>query len=270
MGAEQSRAASALAAARAGGAVAEDEFRSAVTVETKANKNDVVTWIDRAAQEVVIDRIRDRFPTEHIVAEESTDRIADGPDMQDSGTVWIVDPIDGTANYVRGMRVWATSVAVVRDGSPIAAATVLPAMGDEYRSDGDTAMRNGERATVSDRADPETFAVAVLGWGPQADRSTYTALSGTIIERFGDFRRLGSMQTALAMIASGELDGAITNRPPTPWDSIAGAHLIDRAGGTVTDLDGPPWRYGRGVLVASNGNSHEALIEAARAALDAR
>jgi myo-inositol-1(or 4)-monophosphatase len=73
------------------------------------------------------------------------------------------------------------------------------------------------------------------------------------------------MQTALAFVASGELDAAITTRRPSPWDSIAGAHLIERAGGTVTDLDGEPWRHdGRG-LVASNGAAHGEVLAAARA-----
>jgi myo-inositol-1(or 4)-monophosphatase len=75
------------------------------------------------------------------------------------------------------------------------------------------------------------------------------------------------MQAALAFVASGKLDAAITTRRPSPWDSIAGAHLIDRAGGRVTDAGGRPWRHDSGALVASNGHAHGAVLDAARRCL---
>lgn len=248
-------------AARSGGEVAMENFRTTVTVETKANKNDLVTSADQTAQRAAIERIRSAYPEDPIVAEEDDGRTT----LPESGPVWVIDPIDGTANYVRGLRIWTTSVAAVEDGTPVGAATVMPAMEDVYTASREECGLNGHGMAVGDCDDPETFVVAVLGWGPTADRTDYVALSTTVIERFGDMRRLGSMQAALAFVASGQLDAAITTSRPNPWDSIAGAHLIECAGGTVTDADGRPWRHDSPTLVASNGEAHGAVLDAARA-----
>lgn len=254
------RADVAASAARAGAEEAYRAFRAPVDVETKANKNDLVTETDRSAQRTVIQRVRAAYPDEPIVAEED-----DAPThVPASGPVWVIDPIDGTANYVRGIRIWATSVAAVLDGETVGAATVTPAMDDEYTADRSRGYRNDASLAVSERDDPETFTVAVLGWGPEGDRAEYATLATTVIERFGDLRRFGSMQTALAFVASGELDAAVTTRRPAPWDSIAGAHLVERAGGTVTDADGDRWRHDSEAMVVSNGRDHEAVLEAAR------
>ncbi len=259
------RASVAATAARAGARRANEQFRSALEVETKDGKNDLVTDADRAAQRAVTDRLHSRYPDEPVVGEEDDERSA----VPESGPAWVVDPIDGTANFVRGMRLWTTSVAAIEDGRPVGAATVLPAVGDAYLSTPERATRNGEPIAVGDRPDPETFAVAVLGFGPGADRSAYATLASTAIERFGDVRRLGSMQTALAFVASGEVDAAVTTRRSRPWDTIAGVHLIERAGGRVTDLEGEDWRHDSTALVASNGRAHEAVLEVARESRDA-
>jgi myo-inositol-1(or 4)-monophosphatase len=261
----EDRASVAATAARAGGRRANEQFRTVLEVETKADKNDLVTDADRAAQRAVRDRIHARYPDEPIVGEEDDEQSA----VPGSGPAWVVDPIDGTANFVWGMRLWTTSVAALEDGRPVGAATVLPAVEDAYLSTPGRATRNGERIAVSNRRDPETFAVGVLGFGPGADRSEYATLTSRSIERFGDVRRLGSMQTALAFVASGELDAAITTRRSEAWDSIAGVHLIERAGGRVTDLEGEAWRHDSTSLVASNGRAHEALFEVARESKDA-
>lgn len=256
------RASTAITAARSGGSEALDRFRSEQDVMTKTTKNDLVTAADLAAQQATEDVLEAHFPNEPVVGEEG-----DGPKtIPDSGPAWVIDPIDGTANFVRETRLWTIAVAAVRDGEPIGAASILPAMEDAYTADSDRTARNGEPVSVSERTDPETFAVAVLGWGgTDVDhRPGYVELSRAVIQRFGDMRRFGSMQAALAFVASGELDAAITSRQPTPWDSIAGAHLIEAAGGTVTDTDGERWRHDSGQLVASNGLAHDTVLDAAR------
>ncbi len=239
-----------------------DRFREVQSIETKTTKNDLVTEADLAAQRAVEEVLAAHFPDEPVVGEEADAQKR----VPASGPAWVVDPIDGTANFVRGTRLWTTAVATVRDGEPIAAAAILPAMGDSYTAGSDGMARNDEPVSVSDRTDPETFAVAVLGWGgTDVDhRPGYVDLSRAVIQRFGDMRRFGSMQAALAFVASGELDAAITSRQPTPWDSIAGAHLIEAAGGTVTDIDGERWRHDSGQLVASNGLAHDTVLAAAR------
>ncbi len=262
------RAALAERAARAGGAVARQQFRDELAVETKADKNDLVTDADRETQRQVVATIHEAFPDDPFVCEEAATPPgvpSDAFEMRDavpaSGTAWVVDPIDGTANYVREFQFWATSVATLADGEPVGVATYLPAIGDLYAAGPESVTRDGEPISVSDRTDPETFAVGLLGWWPSTRDEAYATLLGTAGDRFGDLRRLGSMQGTLALVAAGSLDAAFMPARPHPWDAIAGVHLIRQAGGTVTDIHGDPWQHDSQGLVVSNGTAHDAVCD---------
>jgi len=257
----QTRAEAALRAARAGATVAEEGFRGDLEVELKGDKTDVVTAADREAQRTVIGSIRDAYPDDAVVGEEEDALKA----VPEEGPTWVVDPIDGTNNFVRGTRTWTTSVAAVRDGEPVAAANVAPALGDTYAVGGGGPTRNGEPVSVTDRADPETCTVCPTFWWAFDRRDEYAAACREAVERFGDIRRVGSAQLTLSMVAAGELDGAFTNLHTNPWDTVAGVHMVRAAGGTVTDLHGERWRHDSEGLVASNGGVHEELLAATRA-----
>ncbi|QSG10265.1 Archaeal fructose-1,6-bisphosphatase or related enzyme of inositol monophosphatase family [Halapricum desulfuricans] len=249
-------------AAEAGATTAVDLFRTDLPVERKAGKTDYVTRADRRTQQRIVSTIRESDPEGMIVGEENDART----DVPQKGRAWVIDPIDGTNNYVRGMRHWATSVAVVEDGEPIAAANVLPAVGDTYVAERDGVRRNGESVSVSGRTDLETFTVAPTVWWDFDRRDEYAAAAEGIVTRFGDLVRLKSVQVALALVAAGSIEGAITNVRPNPWDSIAGVHLVERAGGRVTDIDGEDWHHDSHGLVASNGRDHGAMLAVAREA----
>ena len=246
-------------AAQAGADVAAASFRRPLEVETKAGPTDLVTEVDRNAQEAVVSVIRNADPDGVVVAEEDD---LDG-EVPDEGTAWVVDPVDGTRNYVAGSRLWATSVATVVDGETVAAATLMPAYGDEYALGPERVTRNGGPVGPSDRDDPATFTVSPLGV-PRGDRNEFAGLCDVLLHRTGDLRRLGCAQAALAMVASGELDAVVATRPLDPWDSVAGVAMVQRAGGMVTDALGDPWHPHAEGLVASNGNAHDALVDAAR------
>jgi len=255
------RAAVAERAAMAGGAVAEASFRGEFEVETKDGDTDYVTETDRAAQETVVEHVREAYPDDVVVGEEEGAR----SQVPESGPAWVVDPIDGTNNYVRGIRWYATSVAAVEDGEPVAAANDLPSVGDTYRADGEVATRNGDPISVSDVEDPDLAVVTpTIWWGPDR-RDEYANATGAIVDRFADLRRFGSAQAALSLLAAGAIEGVITNVDAHPWDTIAGVHLVRTAGGTVTDLEGNRWRHDARGLVASNGKVHETVLDAARA-----
>ncbi|MBX0294372.1 inositol monophosphatase family protein [Haloarcula nitratireducens] len=271
------RAALAERAARAGGVVARKRFRGDLAVETKANKNDLVTEVDRDAQSQVVATIREEFPDDPFVLEEEAVTLA-GPEtgetdpsvldgVPDRGAAWVVDPIDGTANYVRGSRTWATSVTALEDGDPVGSATYMPSAGDLYAAGPESATRDGATLSVSERTDPETFAVAPVGWWDRDDRAAFGDLCTAVVERFGDMRRIGSFQATLALVADGGLEGAICTVPMNPWDTIAGVHMVRQAGGTVTDLDGEAWRHDSPALVASNGEAHDELVAAGNEAV---
>jgi myo-inositol-1(or 4)-monophosphatase len=247
-------------AARAGGAVAAGSFRRDIAVERKAGKTDLVTRADREAQRQVVASIRDVYPEDAIVGEEE-DELKEVPE---SGPAWVVDPIDGTNNFVRGVGLWTTSVAAVADGEAVAAANVVPPTADVYTADADGAYRNGERVSVSGETDPDGFAVAPTYWWDRDHRDEYATACREIVERFGDLRRYGSAQLTLSLVASGGLEGTITNLRANPWDTVAGAYMVEQAGGRVTGLGGGRWTHATDGLVASNGERHADLLEAAR------
>ncbi len=250
--------------AAAGAAVAADAFRTDIPVEYKESKTDVVTQADHEAQQAIISRIEQTYPEDAVVGEEgeTTETIAD------SGRTWIIDPIDGTNNFIRGNRRWATSVTCVRDGEPVVAINYLPALQDRFVATSDGVYRNGEAVSVSERSDPETFQVAPAIWWPFDERDEYAVATREIVNRFGDLRRPGSAQAELSMLAAGAIEGLITNVETNPWDTVGGAAMVEWAGGRVTDLEGNRWHSDCRGIVASNGTAHETLLEAI-AAVDA-
>ena len=247
-------------AARAGASVANEHFRRDIAVETKG-EDDVVTEADRAAQRTVIASIHETFPNDVIVGEEEDER----KHVPNTGAAWVIDPIDGTHNYVREIRVWGTAVAAVVDGEPVAAATVAPALGDVYTADATGAYRNGTLLSVSDADDPRDGAVDPTLWWDHDSRDEYANACEAIVRRFGDMRRLGAAQVVLPTIAAGGLEGTISNLQANPWDSIAGVFMVRQAGGRATDLDGNRWRHDTTGLVVSNGRLHDEVLEAAQA-----
>lgn len=268
-------------AAEAGATVALESFRTELDVETKSGRFDRVTDVDRAVQRRVVESLSTAAPDVPVVGEESDARKR----VPETGLAWVIDPIDGTNNYVGGGHTWAVAVAATRDGEPVAGVTTLPAVGDVYAvgapvgggagegaggvgaggeaAGGDTApVRNGDPIHVSDRSDPEAFTInPIFGFSDRHRRGHRRALD-TIFETFGDFRRVGCAQAALASVASGEIDAAVSTVELHPWDTVGGVRLVRAAGGTVTDAFGDRWMPGATGLVASNGNAHDRLVEA--------
>lgn len=268
------RAALAERAARAGGVVAREMFRQELAVETKTDKNDLVSVADRDAQLQVIATIQQEFPSATLVCEEDVEPV-DTPgefelveELPETGDSWVVDPIDGTGNYLRGIRFWGTSVAAVTDREPVAVATFLPSLEDIYTAGPESVTLNDNSMQVSQRSDPETFAVGLNGWWPVHGHSDYVSLFEGAINQFGDIRRFGSMQGALALVAAGSLDAAFMPTQPHPWDSLAGVHLVRRAGGTATDIYGDDWEVDSDGLVVSNGEAHDDVLDVVQDGID--
>jgi len=243
-------------AAAAGGRAAMDRFEDAIEVETKEGAMDYVTDADLAAQRAIVATIESAFPAEAIVSEEGDALKA----VPETGDAWVIDPIDGTTNFLHGFKTWAPSVAAVRDGEAVAAAVRMPAHDDTYLA-GDTVERNGTEIAVSERTDPETFVVAPILRYTTADRERFSRLTDGIVHDLGDLRRLGCAQATLAMVAGGAIDATIGPFEPHPWDTVAGAFMVERAGGTVTDLSGDPWTPDAAGIVASNGEAHDELLD---------
>ncbi|WP_370454791.1 inositol monophosphatase [Halorhabdus sp. CBA1104] len=246
-------------AAVTGSAVAANLFRRDIEVEYKDDtKANVVTKADRGAQAAIMDTLERLQPDATIVGEEGDA----AKEVPDSGLSFVVDPLDGSYNFTRGNRLWCASVAAVEEGEPVAAASVAPALDDAYVGTPEGVRRNGEPVSVSDRTDPSGFMVApTYFWGFDS-REQFAVAARAVVERFSDLRRVGSTQLALALVAAGEIEAAITNLETNPWDTIAGAAMVEWAGGTVTDLNGDAWGPDSTGLVASNGGAHDLVLEA--------
>ena len=247
-------------AATEGADVALDGFRTDLDVETKVGRFDRVTRIDRAVQRRVAESLSDAAADVPFVGEEEDAR----KDVPDDGLAWIVDPIDGTNNYVAGGVVWAVAVAATRDGEPIAGVTHLPVIDETYSvgESNDVVERGGNRLRVSDVEDPSSFTVdPIFGFSDRHRRRHRSALE-TIFEEFGDYRRVGCAQAALASVASGELEAAVSTVELDPWDTVGGVRLIRAAGGRVTDVHGDRWVPGSTGLIATNGTAHDRVVEA--------
>lgn len=249
-------------AAVTGGAAAENLFRTGVEVEYKeGSKAAVVTDADRAAQATAIDTLKRAYPDAPIVGEEKVGEAT--KEVPGSGLAFTVDPIDGSYNYTRGNSLWCTSVAAIDDGEAVAAATAVPERDDTYTGSPTGVRRNGDSVSVSDRTDPTGFMVAPTYWWGMDSRDQFATATSEVVRRFNDLRRYGSTQLALAAVAAGEIEAAITNiNDLNPWDTIAGAALVEWAGGMVTDLQGNDWGRDSHGLVASNGGAHEEVVEA--------
>lgn len=241
-----------------GADVAIEHFEQDITIDTKTTEMDYVTNVDIATQEAITDTIRESYPADVIIGEES-----DAPKIvPETGDAWIIDPIDGTTNFVHGFKTWGLAVAAVQDGDPVAAAIALPAFEDTYVVD-NSVKKNGLEVTVSNRTDLETFVVApILRYTTtDDDRKRFARLTEALIRNLGDLRRVGCAQATLAMVASGTIDATIGPFEPNAWDTVAGAHMVEIAGGTVTDLSGNPWTPNSNGIVASNSRAHEELLD---------
>lgn len=233
-------------------------FRTDLTVEQKSSKIDIVTEIDQSTQQRIISAIKEQYPTDDIVGEEGDERKT----IPNTGYAWIIDPIDGTQNYVRGANEWVTSVAVVKDGTPITAINTAPALSDRYRTTSDSVMRGDESVTVSNRTDLEKFVIASTLRYTENARDDVGKFMKVVVDRFGELRRIGSAQLTFSLVACGILDAVIGLDPhPNAWDTVAGVYQIRCAGGTVTDIDGNIWEPGGPGVVASNGEVHDEVLK---------
>lgn len=217
--------------ARSAGVLLLERFGSGVTeVDTKSTPTDVVTDADRDSQELVIARIRAARPDDGIVSEEGDERASS------SGLVWIVDPLDGTVNYVFGIPVWGVSIAVHDEAGPLIGVVHDPNRAETFSA------RRGAGSSLNERAigvsDASDLSVAMIGTGFAYDagvRRRQAELLVDLLPRVRDIRRAGSAAIDLAWLACGRIDG-FYEAPMKPWDRAAGELLIAEAGGVVAPL----------------------------------
>jgi myo-inositol-1(or 4)-monophosphatase len=237
-------------------------------VRTKSSATDPVTEADTATEELLRRRLAELRPADAVLGEEAG-LDADGRGVVPGQLCWLVDPIDGTVNYLYGLPWYAVSVAVVRDGVALAGAVVEPASGRVWSaSDGGGASLDGRplRASSASRLD-----LSLIGTGfsySAARRARQGMLAGALLARVRDIRRAGSASLDLCAVAAGWLDGYYEHAI-NPWDWAAGA-LIAREAGAVVSAPDPAAPFGDAIVAAAPGIQAElagALAELGGAAI---
>ena len=208
--------------------------RARSEVGTKSTLTDMVTEIDRASEALIVGGLRAARPHDAIVGEEGT------ADDGTSGVRWLVDPVDGTTNYLYGHPGFAVSIAAEVDGGRAVGVVHDPLHGDVFAAAaGRGATRNGRPIHCSDKADLPTALVATGFAYDPARRAAQAAVLERVLPRIRDVRRMGAASVDLCSVACGRVD-AYYERGLGPWDVAAGALIAAEAGAQVADMDGGP------------------------------
>lgn len=248
----------ATAAARAGAEVVATALNQPTDVFFKGD-SDPVTEVDHRSERAVLEVLSRRCPNDPVVREES------GGDLPDRGRVWLVDPIDGTTNFIHGFPWVGVSVALWIDDRPAVGVVVDVTTGDEYTAvAGQGAWMNGSPIRVSLTQD---LGEALIVTGFPYDRKERTEICETrfrqVLAAAQGIRRLGAASLDLCMVASGKLDG-YWEEDLSPWDMGAGVLMVTEAGGTVTDQAGRPVGTRTPFVAASNGGIHSQFLRTLR------
>lgn len=204
---------------------------------TKSSPIDIVTAADRATEDLIRTRLAEIRPGDGFLGEES------GAERGTTGLTWVVDPIDGTVNYLYGLPNWSVSIAVV-EGEPdpatwtaLAGAVHAPTLRELYTATaGGGAHLDGRRLAVRDAVPLDRALVATGFHYTEGIRTNQARVAQPLIPRVRDLRRAGGAAIDLAYVAAGRLD-AYFEQGLNPWDQAAGALLVREAGGVVRGLD---------------------------------
>lgn len=230
-----------------------------IKVATK-QPNDFVTEVDKAAEAAIIETLQEAYPGYGILAEESG--TTSGKGGREEEFQWIIDPLDGTTNFIHGMPQYAVSIALAREGIIEQAVVFDPNRNELFTaSKGAGAFLNERRIRVSRRTKLQD---ALLGTGfpyrmfNQID--TYLAIFRELAEKTAGMRRPGAASLDLAYVACGRYDG-FWEFGLSPWDMAAGALLISEAGGLVSDLRGEAAYLETGNLIAGTPKVFAPLLK---------
>ena len=221
-------------AEEAGALLLEGQARVRTSVETKSTGTDMVTEMDRASERLIVSALAARRPDDGILGEEGSARAGT------SGVRWVIDPLDGTTNYLYGFPSWGVAVGVEVDGVAVAGAVCDPVHGDTFRAwRGGGAWCGQQRLQVTG---PPTLATALLGTGFAYDagrRAEQAAVLQRVLPNVRDVRRAGAAAVDLCWVAAGRLD-AFFERGLAPWDWCAASVIVEEAGATThrSDDDG--------------------------------
>jgi myo-inositol-1(or 4)-monophosphatase len=212
-------------------------------VESKSSETDLVSEADRTSEEAIRGLLAEERPDDGLLAEEGAEQDSA------SGRRWVIDPLDGTINFLYGLPAWCVSVALEDDQGGAVAVVYDPLREETFTAErGAGAALNGARLSVSGEERPERALIATgFSYSPEL-RARQAETLQQLLPRFRDIRRAGAAALDLASLAAGRVDGYY-ERGLKPWDWAAGRLLVTEAGGAVAELRGEPG----GLAAASPG-----------------
>jgi myo-inositol-1(or 4)-monophosphatase len=246
----------ALKAARAGASVVREAFGSNLDTQFKSDANPV-TDIDHASEAHVLNVIRHHFPDDEVLAEES------GGTAWDTGRVWVVDPLDGTVNFIHAIPHVSVSVALWIGGRPVAAVVIDVMRGEELTASEGGGTFSGSNPVAVSKQPAMSHSLVATGFAYDHNLHgiAYAGNMGQVLTQVQGIRRLGSAALDLGWVAAGRYEG-YWEFGLQPWDAAAGLLLVTEAGGVVTNHRGGPFALDDAGVVASNGLIHADLLDA--------
>lgn len=236
----------------------QETFQTELTIQTKSDRKDLVTNVDRETEQFFIEKIRSTFPDHHVLGEEGF-----GDELSTlDGIVWIIDPIDGTMNFIHQQRNFAISIGIFENGVGMLG-YIYDVVHDElyYAKKGEGAFLNDKQLP---RLQPVSIHESIISvnatWITENKHIDPNVLAPLVKEARGT-RSYGSAALEMAYIAAGRLDAYITMRL-SPWDFAGGLVIVEEAGGIVTNLYGEPLNLlGKNSVFVSKPGLHEEILQ---------
>jgi len=225
---------------------------------SKKGPADFVSIADKKAEDTLVKELQKARPDYGFILEEN-----DAIKGKDSSNTWVIDPLDGTTNFLHGIPHFAISIGLVRDGEPHAGVVYNPVTDEMFWAEkGQGAYLNGRRLRVSARASFSEclFATGLPFLGKEKDSDRYMQRVDSVTKVSAGIRRFGAAALDLAYVAAARFDG-FWESGLQPWDMAAGVVLVREAGGFVTDMDGKRKMLDTGSVVAATDRVHPGLLK---------
>jgi myo-inositol-1(or 4)-monophosphatase len=244
----------AIAAAQAAGRLLRQHWNETHLVRWKGQA-DPVTEMDRQAEELIADMLRQSYPTYGLVGEEGGEQfLSDAPR-------WLVDPLDGTTNYMRGYPLFAVSIGLEREGQLVAGVVYNPVLDELFAAQrGQGATLNGKPIHVAPTTDLRSSVLASgFPYDARQDENNNGTHWASFLRRVLSMRADASAALDLCHVAMGRIDG-FWELVLGPWDMAAGVVIVEEAGGRVTQVSGEPFSPYQPTVLASNGHLHAEML----------
>ena len=254
------------AARRAGTIILEGSRNLGGLVVRAKLPNDFVSEVDTSAEAAILRLLREAYPDHEILAEEVG---RSGPGGHGREYQWIVDPLDGTTNFLHGVPQYAVSIALLQRRVPTHAVVYDPVKEELFTATrGAGAWLNGARISVGAERKLEECVIGTgIPYRNEASLDMYLAMLRDLSHKTAGIRRMGSAALDLAYVACGRFDG-FWELDLRPWDMAAGALLVTEAGGRVADADGGPDYLDEASIIAGSPGVFSYLVELSRASSD--